>query len=199
MGACCSAVDKPNTKHTKAYKENKSNVQQADVDTSIDKKKSINNKSKNTAEAYIRTGDIVVLEQLINDGDLVINELNFDGGSKTALHVAIQNPNRSVVELFLNNKANVNIPELNTGNSALFMAAIDFKVEYVELLLKSNSLNFNLKNHNNKDILEFLEEFKQSKVRSGEDREKIDVIIRRIREAKERSMNFEVLDEPQRF
>jgi ankyrin repeat protein len=198
MGPCCSAVPKHHqSEHNKNYKERKFNVQEANPENSMaDDKPKIGNSGRNPSEHYIRTGDVLSLQKLIDNGDLLVNELTFDGGSKTALHVAVQNPHKSVVELLLNNGSNVNIPELNTGNSAIFMAAIDFKVDYVDLLLISSSINLTLRNNNNKDILEFLEDFKNSKIQriSTEDKGKIELIIKRIKQAIERNMNVEVLD-----
>jgi ankyrin repeat protein len=202
MGPCCSATPKHHPSvHNKNYKERRSNVQEANPENSVIMEDKPKFRSRNPAEHFIITGDIVSLQKLIDDGELHINELTFDGGSKTPLHFAVQNPHRAVVELLIANGADVNIPELNTGNSAIFMAAIDYKVEYVEMLLRSSKLNIGLNNNNNKDIVEFLDDFKNLKSQriSAEDKGKLDLIIRRISEAVERNRNVEVLDEPSRF
>jgi ankyrin repeat protein len=193
MGACCSAVDK-NTRHTKDYKNQKTDIQEADINKSNENIKPKTN-SRISGEAFLRDGDIKTIQGLINDGEFGVNDLIFDGGSKTALHIAIQNPHKSVVELILNKGADVNIPELNTGNSAIFMAAIDFKLEYVDLLFNTNKVNFELRNNNGKDIFEYLEDFRKVKFQRGlvEEKNMIDVILRKITDAKDRVV--EILDD----
>jgi ankyrin repeat protein len=148
-------------------------------------------------EKLIVDGDTVTLEQLIKNNQLNLNEHIFDS-SKTALHVALQNKHRRVVELFLQYKADVNKEELQTGNTALFFVAADLNEEYVRLLLDNISKpDLGHRNAKGQDIVEFLNNwFYKSRNRelNERDRNKLNVILSMLREYKERYGKVEHLD-----
>jgi ankyrin repeat protein len=200
MGACCSASENKASERRKQTRNNPpANVVAADFSARKDGDDFNEFKPKLTqnVEKLIVEGEVNVLEEMIRSGQLNLNDPIFDS-SKTALHVALQNKHRKVVELFLRYNADVNKEEIQTGNTPLFFAAADLNEEYVRLLLDNISKpNINHKNANKMDIIEFLNNwFYKSRGRelNERDRNKLNSILTMIREFKERYGNVEQLD-----
>ena len=85
-----------------------------------------------------------------------INEYSF-GANKTLLLEAVINcPNPAVIDMIMEKGADVDKEEYQTGNTALFLSAVDLKVNFVRNLLKYQP-NMQHKNHNNQNIFEFLD------------------------------------------
>ena len=84
-----------------------------------------------------------------------INDYSF-GSNKTLLIQAVINcSNPEVIDIIMEKGADINKAESETGNTALFLSAVDLKVDFVKTLLKYKP-NLKHKNHNNQDIFEFL-------------------------------------------
>jgi hypothetical protein len=200
MGACCSASENKAAERRKQTRTNPpARVEAADFSNRQDKDQFHEFKPKSTqnVEKLIAEGEVGVLEEMIRSGLLNLNDPIFDS-SKTALHVALQNKHRKVVELFLRYNADVNKEELQTGNTPLYFAAADLNEEYVRLLLDNISKpNINHRNANKMDIIEFLQNwFFKSRGReiNERDRSRLNSIITMIKEFKERYGNVEQLD-----
>jgi ankyrin repeat protein len=201
MGACCTASDNKAMERRRQTRNNPPGGVVA-ADFSVNRgKDDINEfkpKSTQNLEKLIVDGEVGVLEEMIRSKQLDVNEHIFDS-SKTALHVALQNKHRKVVELFLKYNANVNEEEKQTGNTALFFAAADLNEEYVRLLLDNISKpEINHRNANKMDIIEFLNNwFYKSRGKNTineRDRSKLNSILTMIKEFKERNGNVEQLD-----
>jgi ankyrin repeat protein len=188
MGACFTP-DK--TKGGRKKATTASGVAAADISERGDKDfNEFKSKSTQNLEKLIVDGEVGVLEVLIKNDQLKLNKPIFDS-SKTALHVALQNKHRKVVELFLRYNAEVNKEELQTGNTPLFFAAADLNEDYVRLLLDNISKpDLGHKNAKGINIFEFLNNwFYKSRGRelNESERNKLNSILLMLREYKERS------------
>jgi ankyrin repeat protein len=201
MGACCTANENKaaqRRKETRA-KNPAGNVVEADfsVNRNKDDLNEFKPKANQNIEKLIVDGEVGQLEEMIRSGLLNLNDSIFDS-SKTALHVALQNKHRKVVELFLRYNADVNKEEQQTGNTPLFFAAADLNEEYVRLLLDNISKpNINHRNHNSMDIFQFLNNyFYKVKQRELPEKDKVRLmaITTMLKEFKERHGNVEQLD-----
>lgn len=159
MGACQSS-NANKSKKTRAKLSNISKVQDADVESSFNHGyiNQLNHKSNkndlNFLQTIISTNDIDKLQKLISNNELPLNDYIFS--NKTVLHFAVQRANTSTVELLLLNGSNVDKPELETGNTALFLAALDLNLEMVVCLLKFNP-NIGVVNKSNQNVINLLE------------------------------------------
>ena len=103
----------------------------------------------------LRRGQKKELQKMIDNYEDDINEYSF-GANKTLLLEAVINcPNPAVVDMIMEKGADVDKEEYQTGNTALFLSAVDLKVNFVRNLLKYQP-NLQHKNHNNQNIFEFL-------------------------------------------
>ena len=103
----------------------------------------------------LRKGQKKELQKMIDNYEDDINEYSF-GANKTLLLEAVINcPNPAVVDMIMEKGADVDKEEYQTGNTALFLSAVDLKVNFVRNLLKYQP-NLQHKNHNNQNIFEFL-------------------------------------------
>ena len=103
----------------------------------------------------LRRGQKKELQRMIDNYEDDINEYSF-GANKTLLLEAVINcPNPAVVDMIMEKGADVDKEEYQTGNTALFLSAVDLKVNFVRNLLKYQP-NLQHKNHNNQNIFEFL-------------------------------------------
>ena len=84
-----------------------------------------------------------------------IDDYSF-GSNKTLLLEAVINcPNSAVIDMIMEKGADIDKEEYQTGNTAIFLSAVDLKVDFVRTLLKYQP-NIQHKNHNNQDIFDFL-------------------------------------------
>ena len=104
----------------------------------------------------LRRGQKKELQKMIDNYEDDINEYSF-GANKTLLLEAVINcPNPAVIDMIMEKGADVDKEEYQTGNTALFLSAVDLKVDFVRNLLKYQP-NMQHKNHNNQNIFEFLD------------------------------------------
>ena len=102
----------------------------------------------------LRKGEKEEIEKMIDSvGD--INDYSF-GSNKTLLIQAVINcSNPEIIDIIMEKGADIDKAESETGNTALFLSAVDLKVDFVRNLLKYKP-NLEHKNHNNQDIFQFL-------------------------------------------
>ena len=85
-----------------------------------------------------------------------INDYSF-GTNKTLLLEAVINcPNPAVIDMIMEKGADIDKEEYQTGNTAIFLSAVDLKVDFVRNLLKYQP-NLHHRNHAKQDIFEFLD------------------------------------------
>ncbi len=98
-----------------------------------------------------------MIEQMFDKKEIEANEYNF-GTNKTILHEAVLvSDSPELINCILEHKASVDAREIETGNTALFLAGIDLKVDIVRTLLKFNP-DIKILNNNGQDIFTCLKE-----------------------------------------
>ena len=103
----------------------------------------------------LRRGQKKELQKMIDNYEDDIDDYSF-GSNKTLLLEAVINcPNPAVVDMIMEKGADIDKEEYQTGNTAIFLSAVDLKVDFVKNLLKYQP-NLQHKNHNNQDIFDFL-------------------------------------------
>jgi ankyrin repeat protein len=203
MGACCTATNKKNDRR---FRTSPSGVKVDEIpdERSVLEDGKSNPGSEKPIHIALRTGNTRLLQELIDRQEINVNDYIFGGSDKTLLHEAVQiSESFQIVETVLNNKADVNALEKETGNTALILAALDLKLEIVKSILKFNP-NINIKNRKGQDIFliinEYLIEKKGSKKTdlTPEQSQKLQNIIEVLKEYKVKSDNVENLDEDEK-
>ena len=166
MGAqCCGSVDNKNKSRKKSGKKKlndedddqpkkKNNIKRVDSDSSIQR----DSKSIDNREQILKRGKINELKKMIDNYDEDINAYTFGQNKTLLLEACNVCPNPDVIELIMNKGADIDKEEYHTGNTAIFLSALDLKDDFVEKLLNYNP-NLLHKNHNQQDIFEFLNFF----------------------------------------
>jgi hypothetical protein len=202
MGACCTANDKKERRTS-----NKKSTPDLKVEEIPDEESVIDGKNRNMKEqpfqVYLRSGNAKKIQELIDRGELVPNDYTLIG-DKTLLHEAVQlSDNSDVINTILNSRWDVNAVEKETGNTALMLAAVDLKVDFVKTILKYHP-NLKIKNRAGQDIFVFLNEYlieKKGIKKTDlipEQKEKFRTIIELLKECKMKLDSVENLDDGER-
>jgi len=166
MGAqCCGSVNDNKNKKKKRIthnndeeedqpKKNGNKIKRIDSDSSIQR----DSKSIDNREQILKRGRINELKKMIDDYDEDINAYTFGQNKTLLLEACNVCPNPDVIELIMNKGADIDKEEYHTGNTAIFLSALDLKDDFVEKLLEYNP-NLLHKNHEQQDIFEFLNFF----------------------------------------
>jgi len=127
------------------------------------------------------------LKSMIENYNDDINEYTFGQNRTLLLEAVIVCPNPNVVNLIMDKGADIDKEELQTGNTALFLSALDLKVDFVRNLLKYEP-NLDHKNHAGQNIFDFLnyqlfeQRQKIGREMSQEENEKYEQIEQMLRE-----------------
>ena len=166
MGAqCCGSVNDNKNPRKKRIthnndeeedqpKKNGNKIKRIDSDSSIQR----DSKSIDNREQILKRGRINELKKMIDDYDEDINAYTFGQNKTLLLEACNVCPNPEVIELIMNKGADIDKEEYHTGNTAIFLSALDLKDDFVEKLLEYNP-NLLHKNHEQQDIFEFLNFF----------------------------------------
>ena len=166
MGVACCGSANDNSKHSKKHKSSssqkdtnnpekkKQKIKKIDVESSIER----DSKSVDNREKILRRGKLEELEEMIENYDEDINEYTFGQNKTLLLEACNVCPNSEVIDLIMKKGADIDKEEYHTGNTAIFLSALDLKVDFVEKLLEYNP-NLLHKNHNQQNIFEFLKFF----------------------------------------
>ena len=84
-----------------------------------------------------------------------INEYSFGKNRTFLLEACMVCPNHCIIDMIMKKGADIDKEELNTGNTAIFLSALDLKVSFVRELLKYHP-NLQHRNHDNQDIFQFM-------------------------------------------
>ena len=103
----------------------------------------------------LRRGNKKELQIMANNYPDDINEYSFGKNRTFLLEACIVCPNHCIIEMIMEKGADIDKEELNTGNTAIFLSALDLKVNFVRELLKYHP-NLQHRNHANQDIFQFL-------------------------------------------
>ena len=124
----------------------------ADLDTSRQEEE----EEKNTRVEILRNGQKKELQKMVDNYEEDINDYAF-GTNKTLLLEAVINcPNPAVIDMIMEKGADIDKEEYQTGNTAIFLSAVDLKVDFVKTLLKYQP-NLHHRNHAKQDIFDFLD------------------------------------------
>lgn len=167
MGACCTSTKNTSGNSTEDQIKNqrKSKMNQnlkVDVNMEDSRNEDENSKLEKTSTATcLINGDLEQLEKILKSTD--VNDYN--GTNKNFFHEAILKTNKvDIVKMLIYKKrANPNLPETETGNTPIFLAAIDLKVDIVKLLLE-NGANVLHINHEKQNVIEFLKEWNNENI-----------------------------------
>ena len=182
MGVCCGASEsKPKSR---ASQNKESHLAKADPNSSMQ----VDVKDIDSRVKILQRGIEPELEHMINTYDANINSYIFGQNKTLLLEAVIKCPNAKVVDMIMSKGADVDKEELQTGNTAIFLSALDLKVDFVEALLKYKP-NLQHRNNSQQNIFEFLQFqlFDQRKSLGRElmrqEKEKYDTIISMLRRA----------------
>ena len=166
MGAqCCGSVNDNKAQNRRRKNQNNqeeeedppkkgTKIKRIDSESSIQR----DSKSIDNREQILKRGRINELKKMIDDYDEDINAYTFGQNKTLLLEACNVCPNPEVIELIMNKGADIDKEEYHTGNTAIFLSALDLKDDFVEKLLEYNP-NLLHKNHEQQDIFEFLNFF----------------------------------------
>ena len=161
MGACESSnADGNRRARTRGQGNNKSKrtatkmpkLKTADLDDSHQ----FDEQEIDKREEILRRGVKKELQKMIDNYDEDINQYTFGQNKTLLLEACIVCPNPAVVDMIMEKGADIDKEEYQTGNTAIFLSALDLKVDFVRKLLKYQP-NLQHKNHSNQNIFQFLE------------------------------------------
>lgn len=204
MGACCTATNKHERRSSNRNSTPNIKVEEIPDDASIVDEGKPRHGSNNPVQQYLRSGNTRGVQELIDRKEIIVNDYIYGGSDKTILHEAVQiSDSDMVIETILNNRADVNAVEKETGNTALILAALDLKVDIVKTILKFNP-NIRIRNRKGQDIFVFLNDYLVEKKGTKktdltpEQSEKLHKIIDMLKDYKNKSESIENLDEDER-
>lgn len=183
MGVCCGAAEsKPKSRgHTQ---NRPTHLAKADPNSS----QQIDVKDIDSRVKVLQRGIEPELEHMVNTYDEDINAYVFGQNMTLLLQAVVKCPNAKVVDMIMKKGANVDKEEIQTGNTAIFLSALDLKVDFVEALLKYHP-NLEHRNNSHQNIFEFLQFqlFEQRKSIGREmmrqEQERYDKIVSMLRQA----------------
>jgi hypothetical protein len=157
MGVCCeSNNNKQTTPIIKKYNNNDYvPLIYANPDPSYRETHSSNQTSDKRSRTLQR-GNVPEMQAMLSDyPSSEINEYTFSNSRTLLIEAVIKCPNVSIIKMIMDKGANIDIPELATGNTALFLSALDLKIEFVGEILKYNP-NIKHINKEGMNIFDFL-------------------------------------------
>ena len=106
-------------------------------------------------DRILKRGQRKELQNIINNYIEDIDEYAFGQNKTLLLQACMKCPNPDVVDMIMAKGADIDKEEYQTGNTALFLSAVDLKVNFVKKLLKYNP-NLQHRNHAGQNIFDFL-------------------------------------------
>mgnify|MGYP003571369050 CR=1 FL=1 len=103
----------------------------------------------------LRRGNKKELQIMVDSYPDDINEYSFGKNRTFLLEACMVCPNHCIIDMIMKKEADIDKEELNTGNTAIFLSALDLKVSFVRELLKYRP-NLQHRNHDNQDIFQFM-------------------------------------------
>ena len=159
MGACESSNADGNRKarsRGEGLKQNKKIKKPKLATADLDSSQQVEEEDLDKRVEILRRGQKKELQKMIDNYEDDINDYSFGANKTLLLEACINCPNPAVVDMIIEKGADIDKEEYQTGNTAIFLSAVDLKVDFVRNLLKYQP-NLDHKNHNNQDIFEFLD------------------------------------------
>ena len=160
MGVCNSSngdkrKSNPNRKDGNKNHQDKTKSRElvkADLD---DDSHQISENNIDQRDRILKRGQKKELQNMIDNYDEEIDDYAFGQNKTLLLQACMICPNPDVVDMIMAKGADVDKEEYQTGNTALFLSAVDLKVDFVRKLLNYNP-NLQHRNHAGQNIFDFL-------------------------------------------
>ena len=160
MGVCNSSngdkrKSNPNRKNGNTNHRDKTKSRglvKADLD---DDSHQISENNMDQRDRILKRGQRKELQNMIDNYDEEIDDYAFGQNKTLLLQACMICPNPDVVDMIMAKGADVDKEEYQTGNTALFLSAVDLKVDFVRKLLNYNP-NLQHRNHAGQNIFDFL-------------------------------------------
>ena len=125
------------------------------VEADLDESRNISEQDIDERESILRQGQTKELQRMIQNYTEDINAYSFGQNKTLLLEACMICPNPNVIDMIMEKGADIDKEEYQTGNTALFLSAVDLKVNFVKKLLNYNP-NLQHRNHANQNIFDFL-------------------------------------------
>ena len=125
------------------------------VEADLDESRNISEQDIDERESILRQGQTKELQRMIENYNEDINAYSFGQNKTLLLEACMICPNPKVIDMIMEKGADIDKEEYQTGNTALFLSAVDLKVNFVKKLLNYNP-NLQHRNHANQNIFDFL-------------------------------------------
>ena len=143
MGICDSSNNGKNTKKKRQHqhqsnneKENKPRKKNHElVKADLDDSKHLSEQDLDEREEILKRGKKKELQNMINNYNEDINEYSFGQNKTLLLQACMTCPNANVIDMIMQKGADIDKEEYQTGNTAIFLSAVDLKVDFVKKLL----------------------------------------------------------------
>ena len=160
MGVCNSSNGDKRKSHPNRKNGNKNHqdktksrgLVKADLD---DDSHQISENNIDQRDRILKRGQRKELQNMIDNYDEEIDDYAFGQNKTLLLQACMICPNPDVVDMIMAKGADVDKEEYQTGNTALFLSAVDLKVDFVRKLLNYNP-NLQHRNHAGQNIFDFL-------------------------------------------
>ena len=160
MGVCNSSNEQKHKNNPNRQEVNKDHrgtkksrgLVKADLD---DDSHQISENSIDQRDKILKRGQRKELQNLIDNYNEEIDDYAFGQNKTLLLQACMTCPNPDVVDMIMAKGADVDKEEYQTGNTALFLSAVDLKVDFVRKLLNYNP-NLQHRNHAGQNIFDFL-------------------------------------------
>ena len=125
------------------------------VEADLDESRNISEQDIDERESILRQGQTKELQRMIENYNEDINAYSFGQNKTLLLEACMICPNPNVIDMIMEKGADIDKEEYQTGNTALFLSAVDLKVNFVKKLLNYNP-NLQHRNHAGQNIFDFL-------------------------------------------
>ena len=121
----------------------------------LDSSRQVEEQEIDERDEILRRGQKKELQKMIDNYDADINDYTFGQNKTLLLEACIVCPNPAVIDMIMEKGADIDKEEYQTGNTAIFLSALDLKVDFVKNLLRYQP-NLQHRNHSRQNIFDFL-------------------------------------------
>ena len=159
MGACDSSNDKGKRRSRgrgEGVPKRRTTTKMPKLTTAdLDDSRQMEDQEIDKRDEVLRRGAKKELQKMIDNYEN-IDDYSFGQNKTLLLEACIVCPNPAVIDMIMQKGADIDKEEYQTGNTAIFLSALDLKVDFVRNLLKYHP-NLQHKNHSNQNIFQFLD------------------------------------------
>lgn len=121
----------------------------------LDSSRQVEEQDVDEKDEILRRGQKKELQKMIDNYEYDINDYTFGQNKTLLLEACIVCNNPAVIDMIMEKGADIDKEEYQTGNTAIFLSALDLKVDFVRNLLKYHP-NLQHRNHSRQNIFDFL-------------------------------------------